>query len=89
MLNAEVKNEVCSDQYNGEGSKVNMKSVLLAAAVVIVYTAMGLIETRMRRNPIDVFDTAMRNATPVLEVKPRRVGGSPLGRWPVWPGAGA
>src|SRR5919198_1313599 len=42
----------------------------------IVYTAMGLIETRMRRNPIDVFDTAMRNATPVLEVKPRRVGGA-------------
>ena len=42
----------------------------------IVYTAMGLIETRMRRNPIDIFDTAMRNATPVLEVKPRRVGGA-------------
>src|SRR5918911_4343090 len=42
----------------------------------IVYTAMGLIETRMRRNPIDVFDLALRNATPVLEVKPRRVGGA-------------
>ena len=42
----------------------------------IVYTAMGLIETRMRRNPIDVFDTAMRNATPIIEVKPRRVGGA-------------
>jgi small subunit ribosomal protein S7 len=42
----------------------------------IVYGAMGLIETRLRRNPIDIFDTAMRNATPILEVKPRRVGGA-------------
>ena len=42
----------------------------------IVYSALGLIETRMRRNPMDVFETAMRNATPMLEVKPRRVGGA-------------
>jgi small subunit ribosomal protein S7 len=42
----------------------------------IVYSAMGLVETRMRRNPLDVFETAMRNATPMLEVKPRRVGGA-------------
>src|SRR5947207_11270758 len=42
----------------------------------IVYTAMGLVETRLRRNPVDIFETAMRNATPVLEVKPRRVGGA-------------
>jgi small subunit ribosomal protein S7 len=42
----------------------------------IVYTALSLVETRMRRNPIDVFDTAVRNATPILEVKPRRVGGA-------------
>ncbi|HEY3081435.1 MAG TPA: 30S ribosomal protein S7 [Chloroflexota bacterium] len=42
----------------------------------IVYTALSLVENRMRRNPIDVFDTAMRNATPILEVKPRRVGGA-------------
>ena len=42
----------------------------------IVYNAMGLVETRMRRNPLDVFETAMRNATPMLEVKPRRVGGA-------------
>ena len=42
----------------------------------IVYDAMGQVETRMRRNPLDVFETAMRNATPMLEVKPRRVGGA-------------
>ena len=29
-----------------------------------------------RRSPIDIFDLALRNATPLLEVKPRRVGGA-------------
>ncbi len=42
----------------------------------IVYGALDAIERQMRQNPLDVFDQAMRNATPVLEVKPRRVGGA-------------
>ncbi|HLZ07064.1 MAG TPA: 30S ribosomal protein S7, partial [Chloroflexota bacterium] len=28
------------------------------------------------RNPLETFDQALRNATPLLEVKPRRVGGA-------------
>jgi small subunit ribosomal protein S7 len=42
----------------------------------IVYTALDTIERTARRSPIDVFDLALRNATPLLEVKPRRVGGA-------------
>ena len=42
----------------------------------IMYTALDMIEQRTRRSPVDVFEQALRNATPVLEVKPRRVGGS-------------
>lgn len=42
----------------------------------IIYTALDLIEQRSKRNPVDVFEQAIRNATPLLEVKPRRVGGS-------------
>ena len=42
----------------------------------IVYTALDSIEQTARRSPIDVFDLALRNATPLLEVKPRRVGGA-------------
>ena len=42
----------------------------------IMYEALDLIEQRQKRNPIDVFEQALRNATPTLEVKPRRVGGS-------------
>jgi small subunit ribosomal protein S7 len=42
----------------------------------VLYDAFDLVEERARRNPTDLFEQALRNATPVLEVKPRRVGGS-------------
>jgi len=42
----------------------------------VVYDALELIEERAKRDPIEIFEQALRNATPVLEVKPRRVGGS-------------
>lgn len=42
----------------------------------IVYDALDLIEKETKRNPLDVFEQALKNATPALEVKPRRVGGA-------------
>jgi len=45
-------------------------------AQAILYAAFDVMEDRTRRNALDTFEQAMRNATPVLEVKPRRVGGS-------------
>lgn len=42
----------------------------------VMYRALDLVEQRLRRAPVDVFDAAIRNAMPVLEVKPRRVGGA-------------
>src|SRR4051812_39303277 len=42
----------------------------------IVYIALERAENQLRRPAVDVFDQALRNATPVLEVKPRRVGGA-------------
>lgn len=42
----------------------------------IMYEAMDIIEERAKRNPLEVFDAALRNVTPSVEVKPRRVGGS-------------
>ncbi|MGH2549631.1 MAG: 30S ribosomal protein S7 [Thermomicrobiales bacterium] len=42
----------------------------------IMYRAMDLIVERTGRNPIEVFEVALQNATPLLEVKPRRVGGA-------------
>jgi small subunit ribosomal protein S7 len=42
----------------------------------IVYDALDRIEEQAHRPPLDVFDQALRNATPAIEVKPRRVGGA-------------
>jgi len=45
-------------------------------ATRIVYAALGIIEKQERRSPLDVFDLAVRNSTPLLRVRPRRVGGA-------------
>lgn len=42
----------------------------------IVYSAFNIIENKMGLNPNDVFNKALENVMPVLEVKARRVGGS-------------
>ena len=42
----------------------------------IVYDALERAEAQLRRPAVDIFDQALRNVTPVLEVKPRRVGGA-------------
>ena len=47
-----------------------------SVAARIVYDAFDIIEERTHRNPLEVFQQAVDNATPALEVRPRRVGGA-------------
>ena len=42
----------------------------------IVYSAMEIVEQQAHRPPLEVFQDALRNATPLLQVKARRVGGA-------------
>ncbi len=42
----------------------------------VVYTALELVREESRREPMEVFDLAMKNVTPMVEVKPRRIGGA-------------
>ncbi len=44
----------------------------------LVYDAFEIIGEKAKKNPLEVFETALRNAGPSLEVKPRRVGGATL-----------
>ncbi len=53
-----------------------MKNGKKSTAQRIMYEAMDLVEARMKRSGLEVFDQALRNAMPILEVKPRRVGGA-------------
>ncbi|MGC8669441.1 MAG: 30S ribosomal protein S7 [Chthonomonadales bacterium] len=42
----------------------------------IFYDAMGIIEKKVNKPGLEVFEQALRNVMPVIEVRPRRVGGS-------------
>ena len=45
-------------------------------AANIIYNAFGIIKESTGNDPLEVFEQAMKNIMPVLEVKARRVGGS-------------
>jgi len=42
----------------------------------VMYDALDIIEDRTKRNSLETFEKAIQNAMPIIEVKPRRVGGS-------------
>jgi len=42
----------------------------------IVYGAFDILKEKTKKEPLEVFQTAMKNAMPILEVKSRRVGGA-------------
>jgi small subunit ribosomal protein S7 len=53
-----------------------MKSGKKSLASRIIYTAFEIIKERTGTEPLEVFERAVRNATPLVEVKARRVGGA-------------
>lgn len=53
-----------------------MKNGKKSLATRLVYDAFDLIEERSKRNGLEVFEQALKNVSPLMEVKPRRVGGA-------------
>jgi len=53
-----------------------MKDGKKSVAESILYDAFGIIEKRTKESPLKVFEKAMENVKPRIEVKSRRVGGS-------------
>ena len=45
-------------------------------AETIVYDAFEIIRSKMGQDPMEVFDQALKNVMPVLEVRARRIGGA-------------
>ena len=45
-------------------------------AQTIVFKALDIVADRMKTDPLDVFDTAIKNIAPLIEVRGRRVGGA-------------
>jgi len=76
-----VKREVVPDiRYNSLLVSMFINRMMVAGkkstAQHILYGTFELIEQRAKRPPLEVFEQAMKNATPQIEVKPRRVGGA-------------
>jgi len=53
-----------------------MKDGKKATAQKVFYSALDIIKAKSQRDPLDVFDIAVRNIAPEVEVKSRRVGGA-------------
>ena len=53
-----------------------MKDGKKSTAQRVVYGALEIVSAKTKSDPLGVFDTAMRNVAPALEVKARRIGGA-------------
>ena len=79
--NKPEQREVLPDvRYNSVSIQAFINRVIKAGkkslATRLVYDAMDIIEDRTKRNPYEVFEQALKNVSPIMEVKPRRVGGA-------------
>jgi small subunit ribosomal protein S7 len=73
VINADVRyNSVPVTFFINRIMKRGKKSV----ATTIVYDALDIIKDKSSKNPIEVMDSALKNVGPVMEVRPRRVGGA-------------
>lgn len=82
MRRAKPENrEILPDvRYNSTHLQTLVQHVLKmgkkSLAVSLVYGAMDLINERTGKSAIEVFDSALKNVSPAMEVRPRRVGGA-------------
>lgn len=79
--NRAVKRPVNPDvKYNSElvASFVNklMRDGKKTVAASVFYHALDIAEGRSKKPGIEIFEQAVKNATPLIEVRPRRVGGA-------------
>jgi len=77
---AEHRSVTPDPRYNSETVARFVNSVMergkKSLATRVVYGAFALMEERTNRPAMEVFEEALKNATPLVEVKPRRVGGA-------------
>lgn len=75
------KREALPDPKYGNKTLAKMMSQLMvdgkkSVAERIVYGALDIVKEQSGKDPIEVFDTALENVAPMVEVKSRRVGGA-------------
>ncbi len=53
-----------------------MKCGKRSAAVRMVYDAFDIVQKQTGRDPVEILEQALKNVGPLMEVRPRRVGGA-------------
>lgn len=53
-----------------------MKKGKKSTARKIIYDAFEIVKEKTKKEPLEIFELALRNASPLLEVKPKRIGGA-------------
>lgn len=53
-----------------------MKNGKKSVATTLVYDALDIMAERTGKDALELFQTALKNTKPIMEVKPRRVGGA-------------
>ena len=76
-----AKRDVLPDPiYNSKVVTKLINNVMLdgkkTVAQTIVYDAFDIIKEKEQKDPLEVFEAALNNVMPVLEVKARRIGGA-------------
>ena len=65
-------NDVVVAQFINKVMKKGKKLI----AQKLVYRAFEAVKEKTKKNPLEIFKQAMENASPLLEVKPKRIGGA-------------
>lgn len=67
-------------RYGSRNVQVLINNVLKegkkSVASGVVYDALDIVKETTKKEPVEVLDTAFKNVGPVMEVRPRRVGGA-------------
>lgn len=76
-----AKREILPDpKYGSQSLAKFMNHVMISGkksiAEKIVYGALSIVSERLNKDPVEVFEEALENVAPLVEVKSRRVGGA-------------
>ncbi len=76
-----TKREITPDaKYNNVSTARLINRIMTcgkkSTAEKVVYAALQIIEQQETKDPVSILEQAVRNATPLIEVKPRRIGGA-------------
>lgn len=67
-----VYNSVTVTKFINQVMKRGKKQI----AQKIVYQALDVIKEKTKKEPLEIFERALENVGPLLEIKPRRIGGA-------------